>query len=78
MQRRFREHVGSGGTMRLHFDECKTILNSTPDNDIVEILHRSKSLQKLLALDALYIKELKPDLNTKDEFRSRTLTLKLY
>ena len=44
MQRRFREHVGSGGTMRSHFDECNTILNSTPDSDIVEILHKSKSL----------------------------------
>ena len=78
MQRRFREHVGNGGTMRSHFDECNSILNSTPDNDIVEILHKSKSLPKLLALEALYIKDLKPDLNTKDEFRSRTLILKLY
>ena len=80
MQRRFREHVGSGGTMRSHFNECNTILNSTPDIDFVdiEILHKCNSLPKLLALEALYIKELKPDLNTKDEFRSRTLTLKLY
>ena len=31
---------------------------------------------KLLTLDALFINELKPDLNTKDDYGSRTLTLK--
>ena len=78
MQRRFREHVGSGGTLRLHFEECNTVWNSTPESDIVQILDKCNSVPRLMALEALYIKDIKPDLNTKDEFRSRTLTLKLY
>ena len=32
---------------------------------------------RLLTLEAPYIQELKPRLNTKEEYRSRTLTLKL-
>ena len=31
----------------------------------------------LLTLEALWIRELKPVINTKDEFRSRELTIKL-
>ena len=78
MQCCFREHVGSAGMMRLHLEECNTVWNSTPDSDLVQILDQCNSLPKLMALEALYIKKLKPDLNTKDELRSRTLTLKLY
>ena len=32
--------------------------------------------EKLLTLDAHFIEEIKPELNTKDEYRSRTLKLK--
>ena len=31
----------------------------------------------LLTLEALWIREIKPDINTKDEYRSRELTIKL-
>jgi len=41
-----------------------------------KILDRSSSLPSLLTLEALYIKQHKPKINTKDEYRSRTLTLK--
>ena len=36
----------------------------------------SISLPRLLTLKALFIKEINPSLNTKDEYRSGTLTLK--
>ena len=42
----------------------------------VSILATSQSLPKLLTLEALFIKAINPSLNTKDEFRSRTLILK--
>ena len=33
-------------------------------------------MEKLLTLEALYITEIKQNLNTKDEYKSRTLKLK--
>ena len=75
VQRRLREHLGNKGTMKVHFDACNI---KDHDNSILRILHKSNSLTKLLALEALYIQEIKPNLNTKDEYRSRTLTLKIF
>jgi len=37
----------------------------------------SKGEITLLTLEALWIRDVKPQLNTKDEFRSRALTIKL-
>ena len=34
--------------------------------------------QHLLTLEALFITEKKPKINTKDEYRSRTLTIRIY
>ena len=73
LQRRFREHLGSNGLMRKHFETCGV---QTPSSDLVEILDKSRSYVRLLTLEALWINKLKPKLNTKDEYRSRTLTLK--
>ena len=42
---------------------------------VVDILGRARG-EKLLTLEALFISEIKPTLNTKDEFRSRELKLK--
>ena len=73
LQQRFREHVGNKGPMKTHFENCAV----TPTDDIVSILGRtSGGDSRLLTLEALFIKELAPVLNTKDEYRSRTLTLK--
>ena len=44
---------------------------------MVEILGREK-MDKLLILEALFISEIKPSLNTKDKFISRTLRLKFH
>ena len=54
-----------------HFEDC----NVSPSMDFVKILGRAK-FDRLLSLEALFISEINPALNTKDEFRSRTLTLK--
>ena len=71
LQQRFREHVGSRGLIKNHFDSCSTI----PSHDHVKILGKNKG-EKLLSLEALFINKFKPTLNSKDEYRSRTLTLK--
>ena len=65
---RIREHFSSGGKLKPHFDNC----NIEPTNEMVKILVKAKG-DKLLTLEALYISELVPKLNTKDEFRSREL-----
>ena len=77
--RRLREHLRSRGVMRAHLESCDYCNQIDIDeNSFISILGKSSSLAKLLTLEALFIEENKPSLNSKDEFRSRTLTLKLY
>ena len=68
---RFKEHVGKRGLLKKHFEECDIV----PSVDLLEVLGRARG-EKLLTLEALFISELKPKLNTKDEYRSRELKLK--
>ena len=50
LQHRFREHLGTNGIMRKHFDHC---IPSPPVSDeIVSILCKSTSIAKLLTLEA--------------------------
>ena len=58
LQQRFKEHIGSSGLFKKHFQDWKA------------------KFEKLLTLEALFISENKPALNTKDEFKSRNLLLK--
>ena len=73
LQHRFREHVLNNCPVKSHFLTC----NITPSENDVSIIGRAGIVEgRLLTLEALYIKELSPILNTKDEYRSRTLSLK--
>ena len=59
--------------VRKHFEACVKRLAKFTD---VEILHRtSRSVAFLETLEALYIRELQPKINTRDEYRSRELTI---
>ena len=59
--------------VRKHFEACAKRLVELSD---VEILHRtSRSVAFLETLEALYIREIKPTINTRDEYRSRELTI---
>ena len=78
IQQRCREHLWNGGTMRAHFDTCSDNPTDISEDKITTILDNSNSFSKLYALEALYIAQIKPSLNTKDEYRSRALTLKIY
>ena len=64
--------------MKIHFEQCSVDPLTICEDDIVTVLDQCNSISKLLSLEALYINQIKPALNTKDEFRSRTLTLKVY
>ena len=51
---------------------------STLNDDCVEILHQTaRGISYLETPEALYIREIKPSINTKDEYRSRELIIKL-
>ena len=70
---RFNEHRNRH-PMKTHLQECQT--------DITEkectILHQtSKGVPFLETLEALYIRDIKPQLNTKDEWRRKELIIKL-
>ena len=73
LQQRFKEHIGNKGPVKTHFENCAI----TPTHDVISILgSMDRGEGRLLTLEALFIKEIAPVLNTKDEYRSRTLTLK--
>ena len=70
---RFKEH-SQRHPFKTHLDECKVKL----DEDCIKILHQtSKGVNYLETLEALYIREIKPEINTKDEWRSKELVIKL-
>ena len=59
---------------RKHFDMCIGAKSQTSD---VRILASSnRGIEHLLTLVALYVREIKLELNTKDEYCSRELTIK--
>ena len=76
---RFREHVRPKGTIAKHLMECPGAPATLTLEESCTILAASmkENESHLLTLEALWIDELKPTLNTKDEFRSKTLTIKL-
>ena len=73
---RFKEHKGrKEGPVRMHFMRC---CKRTPEFEDLEILGSTiKGEVHLLTIEALFIRAIKPDLNTKDEFKSRQLLIKI-
>ena len=67
---RFKEHKRS--PVGKHFRNREL----TIDNFSI-IAKSSKNEQHLMTLEALLIKDLKPELNTKDKYKSRTLVVKI-
>ena len=54
-------------------EECDVQMNM---KDIVILISTTRSEKQLLTLETLYQKELNSSINTKDEYKSRTLTIK--
>ena len=71
---RVREHIQRAGPMKLHLSQCSTTV--TEENvDILKTLSRGEYY--LLTLKAHHIRELKPQINSRDEYKSRELMIKL-
>ena len=74
LQTRIKEHRTISGPVKNHIASCASTLS---DENIEILKSTSRGEAYLLTLEALWIKELKPEINTKDEYRSRTLTIKI-
>ena len=73
---RIKEHSRTSTPVGSHFQLCNNHNNISIDND-VKILASSNYQRQLLIKEALFINDLKPSLNTKDEYRTHTLVIKL-
>ena len=73
MRRRFSDHVSKLGVTRPHMEQCGVSLK---EDNVTILASTSRGDTYLMALEALFIQEIKPNLNTKEEFKSRILTLK--
>ena len=72
---RIEEHKKADSPVGLHLQQYQLEGNSA---DLSwEIIDRSNNQTKLLTLEVIDIRKEKPVLNTRDEFRSRELTLKI-
>ena len=70
---RMKEHRKSG-PVGSHFKRCD--LELTMD-DVTILCSTSKSMYYLMTMEALFIEQFKPTINTKDEYRSRALVIKI-
>ena len=74
-------HAGTKCNL-FHYDSFHRFCVAPPQtlkNGVRIVMHVTRNGPvRLLTLEALFIEQIKPVLNSKDEFRSRTLTLKLY
>lgn len=68
------EYKRAGTRVAIHFCTCKTTVTM---NDIKIFAAYYKSTCKLMTLKALFIHSIRPLLNTKDEYKSCTLTIKI-
>ena len=60
--------------MGSHFTSCNHTLEI---NDISKLVSCARSVVRLMTSEALWISSIKPSLNIKDEYRSRTLVIKV-
>ena len=72
---RFKEHTRPSAPVRKHFDDCTSILSF----ECMNLLKTSaRGEAHLLTLEAIFIEEMKPTINRKDEYRSRALTIRVF
>lgn len=75
LTQRFSQHCKPSQPVGKHLRNCNAKKEISASD--IEILAQSSSVFRLMTLEALWQRELRPTINTKDEFRSRELTIKL-
>ena len=74
---RFKEHLRPSQPLGKHVRQCETSVDFN-DKSAVSILHATHgSILQLMTHEALWIREIKPSINTKDEYKRRKLTIRL-
>ena len=71
---RLNEHLTRKGPVKEHLKLCQNSINEQCIR-ILTSTHKGEST--LLTLEALWIREIRPTLNTKDEFKSRELIIQI-
>ena len=71
---RIKEHRRIGTPVGNHFKGFGATLTI---NDVRVIVTSTKTVYNLLTLESLYIRAIKPTINTKDEYKSRTLVIRI-
>ena len=71
---RIKEHLRVTSPVGKHFKSRDAVMSL---DDVVILSSTHRYVDVLLTLEALYIRELKPSINTRDEYRSRELTIKI-
>ena len=66
------EHKKEDSPVGIHIRQCEEEATTAQLN--WEIIDHSNNAMKLVTLEALHIKKLRPGINTRDEIRSRELT----
>jgi len=69
----FGEHINKKGPVKTHITtQCKVELRKNTS----KFLGRENKSDHLLTLEALFIRDMKPTLNTKEEYRRKSLVIK--
>lgn len=74
---RFKEHCRPSQPFGNHIRLCGVDPKFEKNDDVSVLQSTHKSIMFLETLEALWQREIKPSINTKDEYRSRELTIKL-
>ena len=72
---RLGEHMKPSAAARKHFKACNA--NRITTEDVEVLASSSRKGEYLWTLEALYIRELRPAINTKDEWKRKELTIKI-
>ena len=73
LRTRFSEHQAPSAVVSRHLSSCNATMNCK-DAEILASTQRGQVF--LMTLEAIWIRQLSPSLNTKDEYRSRELTIR--
>ena len=73
LQTRFKEHLEPSAAVSKHLKICKTTI-SCKETEILAATQRGQAF--LMTLESIWIRELAPSINTKDEYKSRELTIR--
>ena len=72
---RLGEHMKPSTVARKHLIACQAIRIQI--NDVEILASCTRKGEYLWTLEALYIRELRPTINTKDEWKRKELTIKI-